>query len=111
MKSNKEKKHNIKYVPLIVFFIIFISIVFFSIKGVMRVYRLRSEQLAVRKNIAEIKKNNGKIEEQIRELTYSKRYIAYIAREKLNMIKPGEIVFKFIGKSKKDKNIKIKNKK
>ncbi len=101
MKSNKEKKHNIKYIPFIIFSAIFILIVVFSVKGVIRVYRLRSEQLAVRKNIAEIKKKNDKIENQIRKLTYNKQYIAYIAREKLNMIRPGEIVFKFIGKKHK----------
>ncbi len=103
MKSNKGKKHNIKfkYAPFIIFLTVFILIVVFSVKGVIRVYRLRSEQLTVRKNIAEIKKKNDKIENQIRKLTYNKQYIAYIAREKLNMIKPGEIVFKFIGKKHK----------
>ena len=101
MKSNKGKKHNIKYAPFIIFSTVFILIIIFSVKGVIRVYRLRSEQLAVRKNIAEIKKKNEKIENRIRELTHNKQYIAYIAREKLNMIKPGEIVFKFIGKKHK----------
>jgi cell division protein FtsB len=101
MKSNKEKKHNIKYAPFIIFSALFILIIIFSVKGVIKVYTLRSEQLAVRKNIAEIKKKNEKIENRIRELTYNKQYIAYIAREKLNMIRPGEIVFKFIGKKHK----------
>ena len=61
MKSNKGKKHNIKYAPFIIFSTVFILIVVFSLKGVIRVYRLRSEQLAVRKNIAEIKKKNEKM--------------------------------------------------
>ncbi len=101
MKSNKEKNHNIKYAPFIIFFAIAILIIVFSIRGVIKVYKLRSEQFLIEKNIAKIRKENKKIENQIHELTYNKQYIAYIAREKLNMIKPGEIVFKFIGKKHK----------
>jgi cell division protein FtsB len=76
---------------------------FFSIRGVINVYRLNSERRQLQKNISEIKKNNNKINRQIYELTYNKQYISYLAREKLNMIKPGEIVFKFIGKNKSKK--------
>ena len=103
MKSNKEKSLNIKFTLGAVFVFLFALIIFFSLKGVVKVYRLRSEQQVLRKEIAGIKKSNKKISNQIYELTYNKQYIANIAREKLNMIKPGEIVFKFIGKNKNKK--------
>ena len=103
MKSNKEKSLNIKFTLGAVFVFLFALIVFFSLKGVVKVYRLRAEQQGMDKDIARIKKGNKKISNQIYELTYNKQYIANIAREKLNMIKPGEIVFKFIGKNKNKK--------
>jgi len=105
MKSNKGKNLNIRIkFGLVGFFVfLFVLITLFSFKGVVKVYRLRSEQQALKKEIARIKKSNKKISNQIYELTYNKQYIANIAREKLNMIKPGEIVFKFIGKNKKKK--------
>ncbi len=106
-----EKKLSIKHIGFIVFIFLFALMLIFSIKGVFKVYRLRAEQLAAKRNIAEVKKSNKKIENQIHELTYNKQYIANIAREKLNMIKPGEIVFKFLGKSKKDKNTNKTDKK
>jgi cell division protein FtsB len=104
MKSNKEKSLNIKFTLGAVFVFLFALIIFFSLKGVVKVYRLRAEQQGLDKDIAGIQKSNKKISDQIYELTYNKQYIANLAREKLNMIKPGEIVFKFIGKNKKDKN-------
>ena len=104
MKSNKEKSLNIKFTLGAVFVFLFALIIFFSLKGVVKVYRLRAEQQGINKDIAGIKKSNKKISGQIYELTYNKQYIANLAREKLNMIKPGEIVFKFIDKNKKNKN-------
>ena len=103
MKSNKGKNLNIKFGLGAFFVFLFALITLFSIKGVVKVYRLRSEQQGLRKEIAGIKKSNRKISGQIYELNYNKQYIANIAREKLNMIKPGEIVFKFIGKNKNKK--------
>ncbi|MHB1662065.1 MAG: FtsB family cell division protein [bacterium] len=104
MKSNKEKRPDIKFTAGAIFVFLFASIIFFSLKGMVKVYRLRSEQRKLNEDITSIKKNNKKISRQIYELNYNKQYIANLAREKLNMIKPGEIVFKFIGKGKKDKN-------
>ncbi len=103
MKSNKEKSLDIKFIVGAVFVFLFALIIFFSLRGMVKVYRLRSEQQSLNKNIAEIKKSNKKINNEIYELTYNKQYIANLAREKLNMIKPGEIVFKFIGKNKNKK--------
>ncbi len=103
MKSNKEKSLDIKFIVGAVFVFLFALIIFFSLRGMVKVYRLRSEQQSLNKNIAEIKKSNKKINNEIYELTYNKQYIANLAREKLNMIKSGEIVFKFIGKNKNKK--------
>lgn len=106
MKSKKEKKPNIKFKFTIgiVFVFLFVLILSFSLKGMVNVFRLRAEQEKLVKNIASIKKSNKKITRQIYELKYNKQFIASLAREKLNMIRPGEIVFKFIGKNKKDQN-------
>ncbi len=92
------KSLNAKFAAAAAFVILFALIMFFSFKGMAKVYILRNERLDIRREIKEIKKNNKKISRQIHELTYNKQYIAGIAREKLNMIKKGEIVFKFIGK-------------
>ena len=108
MKSNKGKKLNIKFSLTSAFVFLLALIVFFSLKGVVKVYKLRSKQQLVNNEIAAIKKSNKKISDQIYELANNKQYISNLAREKLNMIKPGEIVFKFIGKNKDKKADKDK---
>ena len=83
MKSNKEKSLNIKFTLGAVFVFLFALIIFFSLKGVVKVYRLRAEQQGLNKDIAGIQKSNKKISDQIYELTYNKQYIANLARENL----------------------------
>ncbi len=104
MKSNTVKNLNVKLAAAVLFALLLASFVIFSLKGMVKIYRLRSERQGLTADISTIKKSNKKIERQIYELTYDKQYVANIAREKLNMIKKGEIVFKFVGKDKKNKN-------
>ena len=97
MKLSKGKNLNITFTGAAVFVVIVALFVIFSLRGMINIYRLRTEQQKIKKDIGQIKKGNKKIEAQIDELANNKQYIAEMAREKLNMIKKGEIVFKFIG--------------
>jgi len=61
------------------------------------------EDRKLTQEISLIKKRNSLIGVQIYKLRNDKQYIASLAREKLYMIKKGEIVFRFIHKKKDSK--------
>ncbi|MCL4498372.1 MAG: septum formation initiator family protein [Deltaproteobacteria bacterium] len=108
MKSSKGKSLNAILIAGSIFAFLLALFVIYSLQGIVKVYRLRAEEQKLKQEITLIKKSNYKIDKQIYELIHNRQYIANLAREKLNMIKKGEIVFKFIHKKKKDSNKKNK---
>lgn len=99
-----KKKLNIALAALGFFGTIAALLLIFSMRGMYEIYRLKAEQQRLSGDIAVIKKENKKTENQIYELSNNKQYIAEMAREKLNMIKNGEIVFKFFGNGQNGQN-------
>lgn len=85
--------------------ILMAAFIAFSLKGVINIYRLNTRKKELTKSIARIKKSNKETMKQIYELTHNKQYIASLAREQLNMVKKGELVFKFIHGGEKNKNV------
>lgn len=102
MKSNKEKKLDILLIAGSISIFLLALFVIFSIKGIVKVHKLKGEEQKLQQEIVLIKKSNHTINRQVYELSSNKQFIANLAREKLNMIKKGEIVFKFINSKKKD---------
>ncbi|MCL4542453.1 MAG: septum formation initiator family protein [Deltaproteobacteria bacterium] len=108
MKSNKGKSLNTIFILAFVLASLLALFMIYSLKGIVKVYNLRGEEQKLKQEIVLIKKRNHAIDKQIYELSHNKQYIANLAREKLNMIKKGEIVVKFIHKKKKYYNKKNK---
>lgn len=104
MRSNRGKNLKVRLTAGIIFAFLLVLFVVFSLKGMVEVYKLRLERQTLNKEISVIKKSNKKMGKRIYELRYNKQYIANLAREELNMIKKGEIVFKFIGQKGKNTN-------
>lgn len=102
-----KKKFNATLAALAFFAVIVALLLIFSMRGMYKIYRLKAEQEKLGNDIVSIKKDNKKIEGQIYELSNNKQYIAEMAREKLNMIKNGEIVFKFFRNGKKSETGQI----
>ncbi len=89
---NKTLSKGFVLVAVIFFFFVF------SVWGVINVYELKSREQGIKEEITAVKQKNKKIEMEIKELKNNKQYISSLAREKLNMVKKGELVFKFIPK-------------
>ncbi len=86
---------------LVVIFVAALSLfIIFSRHGIVRVYKLKAERTKLSKQIISLRKRNKKISRNIYELKHNKQYIAELARKKLDLIKKGEIVFKFINNKK-----------
>lgn len=100
MKSKKGKNLSILPVAGSIFVLLLILFVIYSFKGIVRVHKLMGEEHKLMQKISSIKKRNRAIGVQIYKLSNNKQYIASLAREKLYMIKKGEIVFRFIHKKK-----------
>lgn len=98
MKLQKGK--NLNFLLAAIFTLIIALFVIFSMHGIIKVYKLKNEEVKLNKQIASLKKSDEKISLKIYQLKHNKQYIAELAREELGMIKKKEIVFKFINNKK-----------
>lgn len=69
--------------------------------GIIERRKAQHELALLQKEIAELKKEEERLDWEIRNMKYNKRYIEGYARE-LGYKKEGEIIFKFIDQTEKD---------
>lgn len=70
------------------------AVAIFGDKGLFDVYKLKKELNGIIKYNTSIEQENAAIEENIRLLKTDKRYIGYIARKELGMIRKDEAVYR-----------------
>lgn len=61
--------------------------------GVVKYMRMKSQEHALRVEIEHLKKDNLRLLEEVRALKYDSAYIERIARDKIGLARPGEIVY------------------
>lgn len=66
----------------------------FGDKGVLDIYRLKKELNGILSYNKSLDEENRALEENIRLLKTDKRYIGYIAKKELGMIRKNEVVYK-----------------
>jgi len=82
-----------KYVFAVVFLLI-AGFAVFGDKGLLDVYRLKSERDGIISYNMELEAENSTLEQSIRLLETDQRYIGFIARKELGMIGRNEVVYK-----------------
>lgn len=75
----------------------------FGERGLIYVYKKDKERQEYLKKIEELKKENQKLMEEVERLSNDKDYIEETARRELNMVRDGEVIYRFANE-KEDKN-------
>lgn len=69
----------------------------FGKNGLINLYRTRQERQDLEVRLAEVKRENQRLRDQIEKLTGDPLYLEKVAREELGMVKPDELVFHLPG--------------
>ncbi len=78
------------------FFLLLAMMAVFHENGILNAYRLEQEQLKMKNENESLRAKNGKIRLEITALKSDPYEIEKIAREKLNLIKPGDQVYHIV---------------
>lgn len=65
----------------------------FGEMGVVKYYRMKAQYNALTGEIAKLKRDNAKFTKQVRALRSDPAYLERLARDKLGLARPGEIVY------------------
>ncbi|MGH7828522.1 MAG: FtsB family cell division protein [Candidatus Binatia bacterium] len=64
-------------------------------RGVFHLLRLKGEKRSLDERNYRLQKENETLREQISRLRYDDFYLEKFAREELNLVRPGEIIYRF----------------
>lgn len=81
------------------FFALLVLTAFFHDEGIFTVFKLQDQMTEMRKNNEVLSKKNLEIRREIEALKSNPLAIEKIAREKLNLVKPGETVYQIVRKN------------
>ncbi len=82
-------------IPILLLLSVMIFFTFFGEKGLLQVYRLRSELKEIERVNMELRRENERLRVEIDNLRTNKKYIEELARRELGLVKKGEIVYQF----------------
>ena len=93
--ARPERRHvapaSYVFVSLLLSALLF-GIFFVSDRGLLRVKRQREQLARAREEVAELEAANRRLEAEVQALKSDPRALEKIAREELNLVKPGEVV-------------------
>ncbi len=61
--------------------------------GAVKYFRMRAQENALRTEIAHLKEDNLRLMQEVRSLKHDPAYIERIARDKMGLARPGEVVY------------------
>lgn len=96
-RLSDQKRKNKSWI-LVVLILGGLAMFTFNDLGLLKLYSLNKERHAIQINIDEMVIQQDLISEQVWKLQNDPEYIQKIAREKFQMVRPGEKVFKVIDK-------------
>ena len=82
-------------IPILLIVSVMIFFTVFGDKGLLQVYRLRSELREIERVNRDLQQENERLKVEINNLRTNKKYIEELARRELGMVKKGEIVYQF----------------
>ena len=85
---------SITNILMVIIFVGCISLLFFSDRGLIKLWSLKKEKLEIQNEINDLRNQIAMLEKEEEKLKFDEKYIEKIAREKFKMVKPGERVFK-----------------
>jgi cell division protein FtsB len=67
--------------------------------GVIKYYRMRAQERSMRAEIGHLKQDNLRLMEEVRSLKGDPAYLERMARDKIGLARPGEVVYYYGGAS------------
>lgn len=64
-------------------------------RGALHLWRLRGEKIRIDEQNYRMQRNNEALRQKIARVKQDNHYLERLAREELNMVRPGEIVYRF----------------
>lgn len=97
MRDNRKK---FRYIRLYLFGLItfVLAIAFFTAfgeNGLLKRHYLLNQYKQIQERNSILREENEKLAQEIEHLKYDEKYLEIVAREKLGMVKPGEIIFQY----------------
>lgn len=83
-------------------FTLTILVAVFHEEGLLTINEFDQSLQKLKEDNERLKKENSKISEEVKALKSDPAAIEKVAREKLNLVKPGEIVYQIVKKSEKE---------
>ena len=87
------------------FFVMMITVAVFHKDGIITVYEFQDELVELKKNNEQLKESNIRLRKEIESLKSDPFSVEKIAREKFQMGKPGETVYKIVPGPRSSENI------
>ena len=72
-------------------------------RGAIHLWRLRGEKSRIDEQNYRLQKENEALRQRVSRIRNDNHYLEKLAREELNLVRPGEVIYRF-PKSKPDKN-------
>jgi len=91
--SRKARNKKLIIVLFILIGLYRLTLDIFGDMGLIKYFRMESQETALTTDIAALKKDNARLGKEINALKTSPDYIEQIARDKLGLVRPGEIVY------------------
>ena len=73
-------------------------------RGALHLWRLRGEKSRLDEQNYRLQKQNEALRQRIQRVRNDDDYLEKLAREELNMVRPGEVVYRFQSTSRRDAN-------
>ena len=71
-------------------------------RGALHLWRLRGEKIRLDEQNYRLQKENDALRQRIHRVRSDDDYLEKLAREELNMVRPGEVVYRFQGAPRRD---------
>jgi len=84
---------------ILAFFVLLMLTALFHDEGIFTTFKLQDQMTEMKKNNMALSEKNSKIRKEIEALKSNPLAIEKIAREKLNLVKPGETVYQIVRKN------------
>jgi cell division protein FtsB len=68
--------------------------------GAVKYFRMKARENTLRADISHLKQDNLRLMQEVRSLKHDPAYIERIARDKIGLARPGEVVYYYGGASK-----------
>jgi len=97
LKSDKQSSNSLRKKIIIVLaallLIYFLASSILGEMGLIKYYRMKAQYNTLSAETATLKRDNAKLAKEVRALRSDAEYIEQIARDKLGLARPGEIVY------------------